>query len=179
MTALHEEGSSQHKAHNEQKHCQEWIQCVRYRTPNCSYHHLLCLHACNPPIPEQLYSEYFMNESKYEAIIRKKDAAADSWAQERSQGEKGSKQAKRWAHPIKITRSLRSPKGPGIVKKRDYHVERGTPRNTRAERCWVLQNKTKSLTKTPLSLSLSPSAPWPQSVHSWRQKATTQWDNHG
>jgi len=35
----------------------------------------------------------------------------------------------------KITRSLRSPKGPGTVKKRDYHGERGTPRNTKAERC--------------------------------------------
>ncbi len=94
MTALHEEGSSQHKAHNEQKHCQEGIQCVRYRTPNCSYHHLLCLHACNPPIPEQLYSEHFMNESKYEAIIRKKDAAVDSRTQKgHKRGPKGRKEA--------------------------------------------------------------------------------------
>jgi hypothetical protein len=52
-------------------------------------------------------------------------------------------------------------------------------RDTQEHKSWKMLSSPKQNKKSYPALSLSPSAPWPQSVHSWRQKATTQWDNHG
>jgi hypothetical protein len=50
-------------------------------------------------------------------------------------------------------------------------------RDAQEHKSWKMLScpkQNKKSYKDPLPLSLSPSAPWPQSVHSWRQKTTTQ-----
>ncbi len=183
MTALHEEGSSQHKAHNEQKHCQEGIQCVRYRTPNCSYHHLLCLHACNPPFQSNfIVSTSWMNPNMRQSSGKKmlqQTAEHKKGTREVPRGER--KQAsKEMSTPNQNHTQFEKSKGSG------YSEEERLPcweRDTQEHKSWKMLSspkQNKKPYKDPLSLSLSLSFCSLASIcHSWRQKATTQWDNNG
>ncbi len=137
-----------------------------------------CMHATPPFQSNFIVSTSWMNPNMRQSSGKKmlqQTAEHKKGTREVPRGER--KQAsKEMSTPNKNHTQFEKSKGSG------YSEEERLPcweRDTQEHKSWKMLSSPKQNKKSYPALSLSPSAPWPQSVHSWRQKATTQWDNHG